>query len=370
MTKLIKSTTPFTGSTGIWGVEITGYNTYPYLAWQTTVGKSNDLNFNNISIKADKTSPMNNPVVTIMLPTAAPMAKKAFDTFHADDYYKALEAGTNTVNTTGVVTNVTLVSIGVMSESDIVAFDMGETVGLELTVFLEGVTPTTGSATMTNYIQEPDYTFYNSMFLSPKLPITDPYSVGVIYSDINDSEGAATKVVDWIKVEIWNNVNFVTYPYSYEVLETQALLLKPDGSIVDIDGSIPRFMPQSGTVWVVIKHRNHLALMSQPFSDLNMDTEYDFSADLNKAYRQDALDPNPMVLKNGVWCMWAGDLDDNGIIDLTDANNIRADFYAIKFDEYLDTDIDMNGITDYIDVQMAEKNFNSIIYSPVYYFNF
>jgi len=223
---------------------------------------------------------------------------------------------------------------------------------------------------MTNYIQEPDLTFTYSAFFASRLQTSDPYGLGAYYADINDPLlGAAGKVVDWVKVEIWGNINAVGYPCTYDSLEVRALLLKPDGTIVDIDGKAPQFEPQTSPVHIVIKHRDHLPVMSQLLPDLNSNTNYDFSTGLTQAYRHySAFDPDPMVLTNGVYCMWAGEINDDGIIDVIDVNGVKTDNISVTYDKYIKTDIDMNGVVDYGDVSIVEKNTIFVIYSPVVYF--
>jgi len=112
--------------------------------------------------------------------------------------------------------------------------------------------------------------------------------------------------------------------------------------------------------------------MSQPLADLSADTNYDFSDGLGKAYILDALyDPAPMVSKNGVWCMWAGDINDDGIIDAIDAGVVSTDnTLAIYSDDYFTTDIDMNGEVNTFDVVPVATNNWLNIWSPVYNFYF
>jgi hypothetical protein len=242
-------------------------------------------------------------------------------------------------------------------------------VQLNLKVFLEGVTKAGGI--MTNYIQEPGPLFTYSYFTEPRLPLIDPYNLGTIYPHIKDFAGPAGQIVDWVQVEIWGNINTSGYPYTYDLLEKKALLLKPDGSIVGIDGTQPLFDPQTGIVHIIIKHRNHLSVMSNPIANFTAPSVvYDFSSSLSQAYRvSDVYDPDPMIeVINGVWCMWAGDLNGDELIDNNDLNPIYVDFTNSRYDEYIETDINMDGLVDNTDVSTVHKNFQTSRYSPLFHF--
>ena len=113
------STLPAGFSGTVWLIGSDGKITYPYLAWQIATGESNNIDFTSIQPAADTEAASNNPVITVTLPSAG-AATKVFNAFGTN--FAALTAGTaNAVNTTA--TEGTPVSVGVMSESGIVAFD-------------------------------------------------------------------------------------------------------------------------------------------------------------------------------------------------------------------------------------------------------
>ena len=214
----------------------------------------------------------------------------------------------------------------------------GAIVSLDITVFLQGVLQ---GGTMTNYIQTANAA--NSLFSVPRLPLTDPYEGNVTFTNINNV-GAAGAVVDWIQVEIWSNVNMSSY--SYSLVESKALLLRPDGKIVDIDGTIPHFRSQIDPVRVIIKHRNHLGVMSKEITSFTGTVTYDFSTAVS---RSEAGSGAPMVEVSGIWCLWAGDTNMDGAINSADNILTTRDFSASKEDEYLATDLNMDGVTNAID---------------------
>ena len=102
-----------------WSYGLNNKHTYPYLTWQINrAGISDNLGFFSISVEMDH--PLNNTQVILNIPTPNP-ANNAFNVYTTTktDYYKPLTTGFNTLQTTGIPIG-TIVSIGVMSESDVV----------------------------------------------------------------------------------------------------------------------------------------------------------------------------------------------------------------------------------------------------------
>jgi hypothetical protein len=237
---------------------------------------------------------------------------------------------------------------------------------LNLTLFLEGVTTVEkGVASMSNYLQEPDDTYENSVFTEPRLPNTDSYNLATCI-DINNP-AVIGKVVDWIKVEIWGNLNTTGARVKYKLLEEQALLLRPDGSVVNTEGELPTFTSQYAPVWIVVKHRNHLAVMSNMIPKLTGAVEYNFSLAATQAICLKPLDPVQMKEVNGVYCLWAGDTNDDGFINNADTENGMASF-ANSFNmkgTYCTSDFNMNGIVNYYDISILMRNFRLTLFSTI-----
>ncbi len=100
---------------------------------------------------------------------------------------------------------------------------------------------------------------YNSpnMNASLTVPTTSPYSedpetVGSI-PNIPGNE-----VVDWVLVQLRDQND------ASNILESQSAFILQDGTIVDVDGSSPVQFSQPGnsSYYIAVKHRNHLAVMS------------------------------------------------------------------------------------------------------------
>ncbi len=98
---------------------------------------------------------------------------------------------------------------------------------------------------------------YNTpeMNASLTLPIASPYNSETVTSIPNI---IGNEVVDWVLVELRDENN------SSSVLESRSAFVLQDGSVVDLDGVSPvHFTSPSGNYFVSVKHRNHLAVMSE-----------------------------------------------------------------------------------------------------------
>ena len=70
-------------------------------------------------------------------------------------------------------------------------------------------------------------------------------------------------------------------------MATRAAFIKSDGTIVDVDGTSPVEFSgaASGDYYVVVRHRNHLAVMSAGVVALSAaSTAYDFTTGTDKYY--------------------------------------------------------------------------------------
>ncbi|WP_353717290.1 hypothetical protein [Dyadobacter sp. 676] len=180
-----------------------------------------------------------------------------------------------------------------------------------------------GQANMASSLQ----TYFSAK--SGLLPTTDPYGGNVVYNNIGNPAGVAGPVVDWIKIEIRDAANPAAK------LQSKSLLLKPNGAVVDVDGTLPKFVGQSSPVRVAVFHRNHVAILSNPIASFNAGTAiYDFTTALSKASQLPG-DPAQMGLINGKWYMWAGDVNSDGAVDATDMSIANNDFLKGTFDQYL-----------------------------------
>lgn len=193
------------------------------------------------------------------------------------------------------------------------------------------------------------------------LPTTSPYGDGATCPEIGDGSKMAT-VVDWVKVEIRDAVD------PSILLESKSLILWGSGFVGNLDGtSQPTFTSQSKPVRIVVKHRNHLAVMSNPIQDFSSGVvSYDFTTALSQASNAFG-DPPQMVQSNGFWCMWMGDIaagQDLGI-DASDITWLYDSNQQAPVDTYTVTDLNMDGGVDASDVSLLYFNNLKASYSSL-----
>ncbi|MGE5435760.1 MAG: beta strand repeat-containing protein [Syntrophothermus sp.] len=168
-----------------------------------------------------------------------------------------------------------------------------------------------------------------------------PLNSNLVYptSIYNYSESVVTtipnNVVDWVLVELRNTT-------TTKVL-TRAGFIKSNGSIVDIDGISPLKFSNlnNGDFYIVVRHRNHLAIMSSNLIPLSASSSlYDFTTALDKAFGTNSMKD----LGNAtIFGMYAGDSDGNEIINSNDYNGVGTNLFS---NGYLRFDINLShGVT-------------------------
>jgi hypothetical protein len=146
---------------------------------------------------------------------------------------------------------------------------------LKLRVYLEGSLINNGGATgpqgplMRDDLRSSPYA---EVIGTNFLPINEPYTAIPSFTHVGDGGGeiatstafdtkGENSVVDWVFVELRDKLD------STSVILTRSALLQKDGDVVDIDGVSPLLwcgLPDD-TYYVVVRHRNHLGVMtSQP----------------------------------------------------------------------------------------------------------
>ena len=123
-------------------------------------------------------------------------------------------------------------------------------------------------------------------------------------------------VVDWVLVELRETTGDASTASQDKMINRQAAFIKADGSIVRTDGSsmITYNGAVTGNLYVVIWHRNHLAVMSSGvLTNTGGVYAWDFTDQLGKAY----LDGQKSIGTN-VFGMAGGDSDANGIVGQSD----------------------------------------------------
>jgi len=204
--------------------------------------------------------------------------------------------------------------------------------GINLALFLEGPYQTGG-------------TMLTGLADAALLPNNQPFNTAPWnYAGSETAGTLPAGAVDWILVELRDAPTAETaYPATIVDGWPKAMFLKSDGSVIDSTGSQPSFvLPQiNDSLFVVIRHRNHLAVMSSHGMTPGADTyTYDFTDALAKAFGNGA---GYKELEAGVFGLVAGDADADGSVFMSDRALWRSNLGLTL--TYLSTDFDMDAST-------------------------
>ncbi|MEJ5302013.1 MAG: fibronectin type III domain-containing protein [Bacteroidales bacterium] len=199
---------------------------------------------------------------------------------------------------------------------------------LDVTVFMEG--PFNGTDMNTDLLS------------SSLLPTSQPYNVAPWnYAGTESVVSFPANVVDWVLVELRDaDVPANATPATTLSGWPKAMFLRNDGQIVDLNGNLPNIgnPTVNNNLFVVVRHRNHLDVMSNTGAVLSGNTySYDFSTGINQAYGGSA---GYKQLSASIYGMVAGDGDADGSILSSDFNAWAGDFGNSG---YYITDLDSDG---------------------------
>ncbi len=135
-----------------------------------------------------------------------------------------------------------------------------------------------------------------------------------------------------------------------------------DSSIALIDSASLRgiyrfYNASSGTYYLQLKHRNSIETWSRAGGELyafGSVYNYDFTNSRNKAYG------NNLILRGSEYCIYNGDIDQNGTVDLSDlldTYNVSSSFGT----GYLTADLDGDNTVDLSDITIAYNNARNFI---------
>jgi hypothetical protein len=193
--------------------------------------------------------------------------------------------------------------------------------------------------------------------LTSVLPRTQPYTGAPWnYAGAESLATVPATAVDWVLVSVRSDTALAT-----TVAQRAGLLLK-DGKIVDVDGTSPLEFPTvtPGTYYVVVSHRNHLAVMSA--AKITADsaaTQYDFTTGLNKAYGA-----NAMKSVGSKYGLFAGDANMDGQVTSLDFDQFNPKFRSAATG-YQITDWNLDGQVTSLDFDLFNPNFRAAAISRV-----
>jgi hypothetical protein len=164
-------------------------------------------------------------------------------------------------------------------------------------------------------------------------------------------ETANTMIQDTLTVELHNE----SAPYA-RVEQSRAYLSASGAGAVRM-----RAAENAGNYYVVVKHRNSIETWSkQPQTMADSRINYDFTTAATTAYGDN------LKQKGSKWCVFGGDVNQDGIVDYSDLSAIDNDSYAFT-GGYVVTDLTGDDFVDYTDLTIADNNnFNFVsVQSPL-----
>ena len=185
--------------------------------------------------------------------------------------------------------------------------------------------------------------------LGDNMPLMQPYSRPPHnYFGTEILSNPNSNIVDWVLLGVRD--------LNGETVGRAAGLLHNDGFVYDVDGNEGVRIPNLGVAadyHIIVRHRNHLDVMSQT-TNLPNTMPYDFTTAETQAFGNGQQGE----MANGTFAMWAGDIDGNGAVTVADFNQYLLETGHLN--EYDDADLNLNGNVTISDFNFYLKN-NSLI---------
>lgn len=186
------------------------------------------------------------------------------------------------------------------------------------------------------------------------LPLQQPYANAPFnYTGTETLSSIPANMVDWVLVEVKSDVMPTT------MFDRKAALLLNDGSIVELDGTSPlRFdLPYSGDFYYVVRHRNHLPVMTANAVSKTPTMTYDFSDSLGKAFGLIQM----AQTNDARFALYAGDITQDFTIQTTDYDFWKAN--AADLQVYDNADVNLDSVIQTTDYDLWYRN-RSILTPP------
>lgn len=165
------------------------------------------------------------------------------------------------------------------------------------------------------------------------IPLTQPYSSAPYNYPGQESVSAPpANMIDWVLVEQRSG------SASTSKVNIRAGLLMDNGYIKDVDGisDLHFYIAENQDYHFVVRHRNHLDVMTAT-SALNVNTlTYDFSSDVNTAFGSQQLKP----ASDGTPMMFAGDMTSDLVIQTTDYDLWQSNPAILSVYDFRDINLD------------------------------
>lgn len=199
------------------------------------------------------------------------------------------------------------------------------------------------------------------------LSFTEPY-IGLGYNAIGSGweqisptrmqVNGARKIVDWVLLELRDPGFLPT------VIATRSALLLSNGDIVDLDNNNHVLFDgvPDGNYYIVVRHRNHLDIMTPGplllHASIHNLPSHDFTTGMAYGNIPSAVQ---QLLSNGEYAMVAGDFDGTGAINASDRSKA---WNQRNQTGYLLEDANFDGVCNAVDRSIGWNNRNRLSFVP------
>jgi hypothetical protein len=191
------------------------------------------------------------------------------------------------------------------------------------------------------------------------ISLSQPYNISPFSYTGSENVGSIpnTNVIDWVLVELRMPATGLPQDAtSSTIIGRKAGFLLNNGTVVDVDGVTPiNFdITKQGAGFMVVRHRNHLGVMSNSLASNVTGSYANNFSDITKSYKPSGAPSDPVVLLTGTtYGLWLGDINRNGIVNGTDVNLIKVAI-ANSSTGYQFTDANMNNAINGTDVNLTK----------------
>ncbi len=189
------------------------------------------------------------------------------------------------------------------------------------------------------------------------IPLSQPYNTApwnyTGTEAVSNSSLFPTNMVDWVLVELREGTPQASGSKGTTLMESKAGLLLDDGSIVAMDGVSPLTFNQLSIgvdYHVLVRHRNHLDIISNNTVTGATSMNYDFRTAVNMAFGTQQLKAMP----NGQYAMFGADYTTDAVIQISDFTEWKTN-PSLLFVYYI-TDGNLDGVVQATDYDLWVPN--------------
>lgn len=167
-----------------------------------------------------------------------------------------------------------------------------------------------------------------------------------------------SNATDWVLVELRDADDNML------VLAQKAAFLLSDGNIVDIDGVSNGVLFDmslaNSSYYIVVRHRNHVDIMSRAPIFMPNAVSYDFTTSAAQAF---GSNQQQAEVATGVFALYAGDINTDGVITVADFNYYQTEASLINM--YLYSDLNLDGNVTVSDFNLYQNNASNLGISQI-----